>query len=695
MKRKNAAEKKAVQSEALRKKSVNKKSVQKKSVHEPKGGAMTISKEIQRAMVLLLAVSLPLLGVVTCTLNYRSTVSELESSMKVTAQVAAEQVKYRLGKTTSLVEMMGTLPQLSAEDVSVEEKLQLAQSFADNYSWAGVNIVDTDGKSIDGSDIDVSDRAYFPRAVGGVTSLSDPVFSKDTGKQVIVVAAPIWADGQLNSEVTGVICVTLDASSLSTVVGSIRISDNGSAYMLDGSGNTIAHENADLVASSSNTIKEAESDSSLKSIAALEQKMISGASGVGHYRYGGVKKYMGYAPVGLNGWSLAVVAPISDFLGDTILGIIITIAFLIVSVLGGIRIARKRGAHIGDAVKLCSDRLKLLAQGDIDTPVPAINTENETKILADSTTEIVTHLQGIIRDIHHLLSGMADGNFAVASEIGRDAYIGAYDDIYDSMSKLKHKLADTLQSIVDAAEQVDAGSTQLADGATELAQGATDQAAAVEEMFATVTEVTGQVEHTARATDDAHDKAKIVGHTALESQKKMEELTVAMERIEETSNQIKNIIAEIEDIASQTNLLSLNAAIEAARAGEAGRGFAVVADQIRKLAEQSAQSAVNTREMIETSIEEVEHGSRLTQETEEALKNVMDGLDAIVLTIADVRSASDRQSESMQQIDKVVEQITGVVQTNSASAEESSATSEELSAQAQTLNDLVMQFTLS
>ncbi len=669
----------------------------KRAVHKPaaKNGVMTIQQEIQKSMIMLLTISLVLVGVVTCALNYRSTISELESSMQVTAQVAAEQVQYRLAKTMSLVEMMGTVPKLSSGDVSVDEKMQLADRYAENYSWAGVNIVGTDGKSIEGGDLDVSDREYFPTAVGGETAISDPVYSKETGEQVIVVAAPLWEKGKQNSQVVGVICVTIDASALSNVVNNIKISNNGSAYMLDSNGNTIAHENAELVASSSNSIKEAETDSSLKSVAKLEQKMISGETGVGHYRYGGTSKYMGYAPVGLNGWSLAVVAPTSDFIGSTILGIVVTLILLIGAAVSGARIARNKGMQIGGAVSQCSDRLKLLAQGDLETPVPQIDTKNETKILADSTTEIVAQLQGIIGDIHHLLSGMAEGNFAITSQIGQDAYIGAYSDIYSSMSKLKHKLADTLQSIVDAAEQVDAGSSQLADGATELAQGATDQAAAVEEMFATVTDVTEQVEHTARATDDAHDKAKIVGHTALESQKKMEELTDAMERIETTSNQIKNIIAEIEDIASQTNLLSLNAAIEAARAGEAGRGFAVVADQIRKLAEQSAQSAVNTREMIETAIEEVERGSKLTEETEEALKNVMDGLDAIVLTVADVRSASDRQSEAMVQIDKVVEQITGVVQTNSASAQESSATSEELSAQAQTLNDLVMQFTLS
>lgn len=664
-------------------------------VKHEKNGSVTVQKEIQGMMVRLLCITLALVGIVTCFLNYRSAISEMQTSMQVTARVAAEQVQYRLQKTMALVEVMGTVPTFSAEDVSVEEKIQLAQEYAANYNWTGINIVDKDGKNIEDDSISIADRSYFPRAIGGVTSISDPVYSKVTGGQVIAVAAPIWADGRQNTEVTGVICVTIDASVLSNVVESIQISDNGSAYILDGSGNTIAHENQELVASASNTIKEAETDSSLKAIAKLEKKMISGASGVGKYRYGGTSKFMGYAPVGLNSWSLAVVAPTSDFIGGTVLSIVVTIIFLILSIISGTIIARKRGADIGGAVRLCADRLQLLAQGDLETPVPEINTKNETRVLADSTTEIVSQLNGIISDIRHLLSGMADGDFAVTSQLGRDAYIGAYSDIYESVSKLKHKLSETLQSIVDAAEQVDAGSSQLADGATELAQGATDQAAAVEEMFATVTDVTEQVEHTARATDDAHDKAKLVGQTAVASEKKMEELTDAMGRIATTSNQIKNIIAEIEDIASQTNLLSLNAAIEAARAGEAGRGFAVVADQIRKLAEQSAASAINTRQMIETSLEEVERGSRLTAETEEALKNVISGLDAIVLTVADVRSASDRQSESMIQIDKVVEQITGVVQTNSASAEESSATSQELSAQAQTLNDLVMQFKLS
>lgn len=672
---------------------MSRKATKEKNVGS-KDGMQTIQKEIQKVMILLLTCSLALVGLITCILNYRSTISELESSMQVTAQVAAEQINYRLQKTMSLVEVMGTVPKLSSDTVTAAEKQELTEAYRDNYGWESADITDEKGTSILGDGTDVSDRDYFKKAISGETAISDPMISKITGEQVIVVAAPLWKDGKQNSQTIGIIYITIGASDLSDVVKSIKISDHGSAYMLNSDGDTIAHENTDLVASASNTIKEAESDSSLKAIAKLEKKMTQEESGFGHYRYNGASKYMGYAPVGLNGWSLAVVAPVTDFIGSTIIGIVVTILLLIGAVMIGIYTARRTGTEIGGAVRLCSDRLKLLAEGDLTTAVPDIQTKNETKILADSTTEIVSKQQTIIGDIHYLLSEMAEGNFGVKSKIGENAYIGAYRDLYESMSRLKHKLAETLQGIVDAAAQVDAGSSQLAEGATELAQGATDQAAAVEEMSATVSDVTEQVEHTARATDEAHDKAKLVGQTAVESQNKMTELTEAMQRIEETSNEIKNIIGEIEDIASQTNLLSLNAAIEAARAGEAGKGFAVVADQIGRLAEQSAQSAVNTKKMIESAIAEVEKGSQITTETEEALAKVIEGLDAIVMTVADVRGASDRQSEAMLQIDKVVEQITGVVQTNSASAEESSATSEELSAQAQTLNGLVSQFTL-
>lgn len=349
---------------------------------------------------------------------------------------------------------------------------------------------------------------------------------------------------------------------------------------------------------------------------------------------------------------------------------------------------------MGEAIGLCTERLKLLAAGDLTTEVPKIKSKNETLILSQSTSEIVYAQQTIIGDVSYLLSEMAIGNFHVHSRIDENIYVGEYHKILLSIQQLRLTLSGTIQSIREASAQVEAGSRQLASGSQVLAQGASEQASAVEELFSTTTSVTKQVEDTTRATDNAHTKAKIVEKEAAVSQSKMTELTEAMGRMESTSNEIKNIIGGIEDIAAQTNLLSLNASIEAARAGAAGKGFAVVADQIGKLAEQSAQSAVNTRNLIETSISEVSNGSQLTNETAQALKQVITGLNEIVDLMTAVQSDSGKQTVALEQIEEGVSQISTVVQSNSAAAEESSATSEELSAQAQSLNALISQFQL-
>lgn len=653
-------------------------------------GITTIKKEIQKTIIVLLSVSLALVGIITCVLNYVSTTRAMEDSM----QVAADQVSNRLKADMNVIEMLGTMVDLASDSVSISDKKKSMVEYQNQYSWKSYGITGRDGINIFETTTDISQRDYFKEALNGTTSISDPVYSKTNNELVIVMATPLWKDGVQNSQVIGVVYVSVDASDLSDIATSIKVSKNGTAYMLNKDGTSIAHQNMDFVENEKNNIKESSSDSSLNSVAKFEKQMIQGGKGFGRYTYEGTRWIIGYAPVGINGWSLAVAAPLTDFLGSTILGIVITIIALVIALFVAIRVANRTGEEIGGAVKVCSDRLKLLAEGDLDTPVTTLNTNNETKLLEQSTIEIVNSLQTIIGDIKHILSEMASGNFEVHSEIGSDKYIGAYSEIHLAMRDLRNTLSNTLEAIVEASEQVDAGASQLATGATELAEGATEQAAAIEEMSATVTDVTQQVEKTTKATDEAHDNAKIVGKEAAASKDKMNELTEAMKKIEETSNAIKDIIAKIEDIASQTNLLSLNAAIEAARAGEAGRGFAVVADQIRRLAEQSAQSAVDTRNMIESSIDEVTNGSRITNETEEALDKVLAEIDAIVLSVANVRVASDKQSAAMEQIEKAVDQISGIVQANAASAQQSSATSEELSAQAQTLKDLIGQFTI-
>ena len=376
-----------------------------------------------------------------------------------------------------------------------------------------------------------------------------------------------------------------------------------------------------------------------------------------------------------------------------IIAVIIMIAVIILSVLSGRRLGNQIADGIAKPLRQMSERLKTFAEGDLDSEFPEHDAKDEVAEMIETARQMADNLNVIISDSGKLLNAMADGNFAIATE-HEERYTGKFNDLLVGLRNMNRKINESLRQVEETAEQVSLGSGNMAEAAQSLAEGATEQAGAVEELQATIADITANVEHTAADLQKSHADARKYADDADRSRDQMRAMVEAMQRISESSMKIENIISELEDIASQTNLLSLNASIEAARAGEAGKGFAVVADQIRKLAEQSAASAVSTRELIEGSIHDVEDGNKAVALVSETLDEVIKGINDIADTSKSLSENSQSQATAMEQAEQGVNQISEVVQSNSAMAQETSATSEELSAQAETLDNLVRQFTL-
>lgn len=376
---------------------------------------------------------------------------------------------------------------------------------------------------------------------------------------------------------------------------------------------------------------------------------------------------------------------------------VVLIAAMVVIVAAAVAIAMRIGNGIAVRIEKPLDelsaRLETFAHGDLSAPFPEIDTEDEIADIVRDCKDMAENLNTVISDAGYLLGKMAEGDFAVNTTV-EERYEGDFFQLLDSMRKLNRQLDSTLRQIREASEQVSEGAAQLAESAQELAEGATEQAGAVEELTATVTNVTSMSAESAEGAVSAAGVAKESANNANVSRDDMEELITAMERINATSKEIENIIVAIEDIASQTNLLSLNASIEAARAGEAGRGFAVVADQIGKLASDSAQSAVNTKTLIGKSLDEINKGNEIVQTSMDTIGEILESMENLSGLASAAAESSRNQADMLKEIEGGIEQIATVVQSNSATSEETSAISEELSAQAISLKEMVERFKL-
>lgn len=373
--------------------------------------------------------------------------------------------------------------------------------------------------------------------------------------------------------------------------------------------------------------------------------------------------------------------------------VVLIAAIIVSSIVVSIRLGKNIAAGISKPLVQLGNRLEEFAKGDLFSPFPTTDTEDEVSDMISSANDMAESLDFIISDMEHILGKMADSDYTVRTK-DRSRYIGDFKQLFDASKQMRDCMVETMRFIEESSMQVTAGSGNLAETSISLAEGATEQAGAVEEVQATITTIAEAAEQAAASAQEAYQQSQKYADVANASSEDMMEMVEAMERINENSKKIGNIISEIEDIASQTNMLSLNASIEAARAGEAGRGFSVVADQIRQLAEQSTKSAVDTRALIEGAMQEIENGNKVADRAMASIGTVVDGIRKVASSSKELSVVSANQALTMKEAELGINQISDVIQTNAAVAQESSATSQQLSAQAASLDSLIAKFSL-
>ena len=332
-----------------------------------------------------------------------------------------------------------------------------------------------------------------------------------------------------------------------------------------------------------------------------------------------------------------------------------------------------------------------VAKGNFDVDIQ-YNKKDEIGELAESMREIMQRIR-TISDLQNKLSELSKGNFRVDME-DQEYYAGAYAPLLQSLRDIRGDLSNTIKEIRNSAEQVQEGADQVSNAAQSLSEGATEQASSIEELSATMDDISHKIDSTVKITEEVAKLSNDAEKAVNVSTNKMDEMSRAMQDITEKSQEINKIIKTIDDIAFQTNILSLNASIEAARAGAAGKGFAVVADEVGNLAQKSAKAAQNTSSLIEEAIDAIGKGAKLSEETAQSLVVVSEQSKKINSMISNISLASDEQAKGVKQVSVGIDQISSVVQNNSATAEESAAASEELTGQAHTLNELMEKFQL-
>ena len=684
------------------KEKVPKKKIDKFSIQELKATKHGISGQIQNRIGKSVITVLLIIAVFSIIMVNKIVNEANDTELKLESQVVAHQLAEFLAPFETMTDQLAvnTELQLLMQTLSVSKNTAKHSGYPDALAnIQHIQTLDTENiKAVWFADIDASmaamsdgyiteegwditTRPWFNCVEKGSTVYTVPYVDSVTGDTVLTIASPV---NSMSGSGLGVAGMDISLEAMMGTLAEYKIGDNGYVMLIAQDGTFVYHPDSDLIGKNLNDIKVSDNlkNAVLNKTEGLLKYKIDGQGKVGYLANAGETGYVVVSCITSWEYSFSIISLIVMFV------ILFMFGFLLVII--SMRIT---AAKIVKPLAELNETANQLAEGNLDVQIN-VESDDEVGDLGRAIEKTVNRLKeyiDYIDEISEVLAQMANGKLAIELKY---AYVGDFQKVKEALIHISESINEVMHNIKDSAEQVSVGSDDLAKAAQGLAEGAESQAAAIEELVATAVTVADQVEENKNDAEKSAHHTNEVTAMMEESQQQMNRMREAMNKIQEASNKVVGIIKTIEDIADQTNLLSLNASIEAARAGEAGRGFAVVAGEIGNLANESARAVNTTRDLIGVSLSEIKNGNALVDDVVASLSKAVEKIDEVNTMIQKTAENAVSQMQSMNQIRDGVEEMSQSIQDNSAMAEETSATSEELAAQAVTLNKLVQMFEL-